>query len=248
MIEKVLQEIGLTQNEIKIYLALLELGESKSGEILKKSGLNSGKIYEIFDSLQKKGLVSFITKSGIKYFSPADPKRLLDYLNEKKQTIVKQEEDYKNILPKLLKKISSTSQKSKIEIFTGIKGMKTAYAKELNFPKSNTIYVLGVASSKHYVKQIWDFFIYNHQPKRERLGYKVKKLLTRDAKNEKEYHEKKAEIKFLQHASLVSMNIIGNLTTIGLFSEELIIISIESQEIADNFIGQFNNLWKIAEK
>ena len=45
MIEQVLQEIGLTQTEIKAYMALLELGESKSGQILQKSGLNSGKIY-----------------------------------------------------------------------------------------------------------------------------------------------------------------------------------------------------------
>ena len=163
MIEQVLQEIGLTQNEIKVYLALLDLGESKSGEILKKSGLNSGKIYEILDSLQKKGLVSFIIKSGVKYFSPADPKRVLDYLNEKRQSIIKQEEDFKNILPELLKKISLISPKSKIEIFTGIKGMKTAYAKELEFPKSETLYVLGVTSSKIIARKVYIFVSFNNQ-------------------------------------------------------------------------------------
>ena len=101
MIEQVLQEIGLTQNEIKVYLALLDLGESKTGDILKTSGLNSGRIYEILDSLQKKGLVSFIVKSGVKLFSPADPKRVRDYLDEKKKAIEKQEEDYNKILPDL---------------------------------------------------------------------------------------------------------------------------------------------------
>ena len=85
MIENVLQNLGLTQNEIKVYLALISLGESKSGEILKKSGLNSGKIYEILNSLQKKGFVSQISKGGVKYFSPADPKRVLDYLKEKRE-------------------------------------------------------------------------------------------------------------------------------------------------------------------
>ena len=60
MINQILQEIGLTRNEIKVYTSLLDLGESKTGEILKKSGLNSGKIYEILDSLQKKGLVSWV--------------------------------------------------------------------------------------------------------------------------------------------------------------------------------------------
>ena len=96
MIEQVLQEIGLTQNEIKVYLTLLELGESKTGEILKKSRLNSGRIYEILNSLQEKGLVSFILKSGVKYFRPADPKRVNDYLNlkNKNKIIIKSFQSY----------------------------------------------------------------------------------------------------------------------------------------------------------
>ncbi len=246
MIENVLREIGLTQNEIKAYLALLDLGESKTGDILKESGLNSGKIYEILDSLHKKGLVSYITKSGVKYFSPANPKRLLDYLEEKKENIKKQEEDYKDILPQLMNKVSSTKSESKIEVFTGLKGMKNAHLKELEFPKSETVYVLGVGPAEKYKKEIWDFFVYNLEPKREEKGHEVRKLLTEDARGSEKAHGKHAKIRYLPYASLVSMNIVGNLTTIGLFTKELIFISIESQEIADSFKEQFNNLWKIA--
>jgi len=110
MIEQILSNIGLTNNEIKVYLALLELGESKTGEILNKSGLNSGRIYEILNLLQKKGLVSFIEKNNVKYFSPANPKRVLDYLEEKKKQITNQEEEYEKILPELMSKISQTSE------------------------------------------------------------------------------------------------------------------------------------------
>ena len=49
---KILEEIGLTRNESLVYLALSKIGTSKTGEILKESGLNSGKIYEILESLK----------------------------------------------------------------------------------------------------------------------------------------------------------------------------------------------------
>jgi len=34
----ILEDLGLTQAEIKVYLALLELGSSSAGRILEKSG------------------------------------------------------------------------------------------------------------------------------------------------------------------------------------------------------------------
>lgn len=248
MIEEMLRGIGLTENETKVYLALLDLGESKTGEILKKSGLNSGKIYEILDALQKKGLVSFVVKNGIKQFSPADPKRVLDYLEEKKQAVVKEEEDYQKILPNLLKKVALVKPKSKIEIFTGLKGMKTAYAKELNYPASETLYVLGVASSKSYAKEVWNYFNEIHRPKREKAGYKIKKLLSEEAFKERIYHEKTAEVRYLPQGFIVSMSIIKDLCLLSIFTEEMIFITIESQEVADNFKRQFEILWRMAEE
>ena len=44
---ELLEEIGLTKSEIKVYLALLELGSATSGPIVDKSGASSSKIYEI---------------------------------------------------------------------------------------------------------------------------------------------------------------------------------------------------------
>jgi sugar-specific transcriptional regulator TrmB len=248
MIEKVLQEIGLTQNEIKVYLSLLDLGESKTGEILKKSGLNSGRIYEILDSLQKKGLVSFIVKSGVKYFSPADPKRVKDYLNEKKKEIEKQEVDYDKILPQLLKKVSEVKSESKIEVFSGLKGMKTAWKKELNFSKKETVYILGVTSSKNYSKEVWNYFTRVHRKERSKKGYKIKKLLSLGAKGERKEHDKKAEIKYLPYGSLVAIGIIADLTIIGIFTDPIINITIENKEVAESFKEQFKFLWKIAKK
>tara|TARA_Y100000310_G_scaffold345315_2_gene463698 strand:- start:14879 stop:15628 length:750 start_codon:yes stop_codon:yes gene_type:complete len=249
MIEPILKEIGLSDYEAKIYTALLELGESTTGEILKKAHLTSGKIYEILDSLQNKGLVSMIIKSGVKRFSPADPRRVLDYLEEKKGDIEEQKIDFQKILPELNKKIQKVKSPLNIEIFTGIKGLKTAYKKELNYHKKGSdLYIMGVISSEEYLKEVVDFFVFYMKSKRVDSKIKIKKILGESARSFREqHHEKEAIIKYIPYGNPVSIEVIGSLTVLGIDSER-IYITIENKDVADSFIEQFNLLWKIAKK
>lgn len=248
MIDSILHKIGLTQNEIKIYLALLDLGESKTGDILKKSGLNSGRIYESLDSLQKKGMVSHIVKENIKYFKAADPKRVRDFLEEKKKEIQIQEQEYENVLPELLAKINETKAKTNIEIYTGLKGITTAYSKEFDIPKNITRYTIGVGSTKHYDEKVTNYFVNIHRKKRERFGIKVKKIFSEDSRKDIEQHEPKAEVRYLPYSSLVTIGIHANITIIGIFQKEPIAIVIESEDVANAFIEQFKTMWKIAKE
>ena len=89
-----LQKIGLTKNESIVYLALLKLGTTKTGEILKFSNLNSGKIYEILESLKIKGLASESSINNIKHYTAAPSKKLLYYINQKKKELQKEEKIY----------------------------------------------------------------------------------------------------------------------------------------------------------
>ena len=49
-----LEEIGLTEGENKVYLALLKLGSSTIGRIIKEAQVSNSKIYDILDRLNKK--------------------------------------------------------------------------------------------------------------------------------------------------------------------------------------------------
>src|SRR3989344_475286 len=102
MIEQALQRIGLTDGEIKIYLALLELGSTSTGKLTKKSGISGSKVYEVLDRLMNKGLANFIIKNGVKYFEAARPERLLDHLSEKESEIEKEKAEVQKIIPELI--------------------------------------------------------------------------------------------------------------------------------------------------
>ena len=55
-----LEKLGLTKGEIKIYFALNELGKATVGPIGEKSKVSKSKIYDILNKLIEKGLVGYI--------------------------------------------------------------------------------------------------------------------------------------------------------------------------------------------
>ena len=91
---EVLEQLGLTEAESKVYLALLELGSSQAGKITSKTGIHRRTVYDSIERLIEKGLVSFISQNNIKFFESVDPQQLLEILKEKQDNL-------KQILPQL---------------------------------------------------------------------------------------------------------------------------------------------------
>ncbi|MFA5797451.1 MAG: helix-turn-helix domain-containing protein [Candidatus Woesearchaeota archaeon] len=81
-----LQELGLTQNEAKVYEALLHTGKSGAAEIAKRSGVPYGRIYTVLDSLLHKGLIRY-TPEKKKMYIPANPQELSTYIAQKKKNL-----------------------------------------------------------------------------------------------------------------------------------------------------------------
>ena len=245
--EKTLEQIGLTNTEAKVYLALLELGEAKTGEILKKANINSGRIYEILDSLQKKGLVSFITKKNIKIFKPSPPERINDYLDLEEEKLKEKRKDLRDKLSELKKKYNKKKDKTSVELFQGTQGQRTAYEilfKEAN--KDKNLYVYGVLPKQRYSKEILDtleFFVYK---KRKELNFKTHKLVSKEAKNEPFFKQDNSIRKFLPYTAFTSIQILGDITLITLEKEPVITILIHNKDIANDYREQFKILWKQA--
>jgi len=82
MESETLEKIGLTKNESIVYLTLVKSGSIKTAEILKKSGLNSGRIYDTLESLKHKGLISESNINGVKHFTASPPNQLKEYLKK----------------------------------------------------------------------------------------------------------------------------------------------------------------------
>lgn len=113
----ILEEIGLTGAEIKVFLSLLELGSSTAGKVVKKSGLQNAVVHRAFHSLAEKGLITYVKEGRIKRYQTIEPQQLINFLEEKKARLQK-------LLPELEAKRKLAKQKLQASIFQGVRGVK----------------------------------------------------------------------------------------------------------------------------
>lgn len=69
---KAMEDLGLTNYEIKVYIALLESGSMNASEMSKKSSVPYSKIYDVLNSLEEKGWIESNSSRPQKFF-PKSP-------------------------------------------------------------------------------------------------------------------------------------------------------------------------------
>jgi sugar-specific transcriptional regulator TrmB len=116
-LEKALQEFGLSDHEIKVYLTLIKTGESTAQRIAKNASIPRTTAYHLLESLIQKGLVGFVIKESRKFFQAANPQRLTETLEEKKKII-------QEIVPDLLSLSKTIHEKPAVTVYEGIKGIR----------------------------------------------------------------------------------------------------------------------------
>jgi sugar-specific transcriptional regulator TrmB len=226
-----LRECGLTENESKVYTALIDLGPSLAGQISRKSGLHRRTVYDTTEMLIKKGLIGYILKNNRRLFQASDPNKFLEVLKEKQIML-------EPFIAKLTEKYSSTKEKEETNFFKGKEGLKTIFEEQLN---SKEILILG-ANPKAY--DLLEFYFHWYDKKR-----KEKKINIRIISSDKRISRiPLAKIKYLpqKYANPVSMNIYSDKVAIILWTSQPIAILIKNKEIAEGYRNYFELMWKIA--
>ena len=178
---KSVQQAGLTEGEAKVYLALLKIGISTTGPIIEESGVANWIIYRILNSLIDKGLVAYITKEKTKYFSAANPQRIIDFIEERKEKL----DDDKNAITKILPQLLAMTQQSgetSIQIYEGFKGFLTAWELcHVKLKKGDEYHCLGI-----YPVQEEKFHAYwkKDHKRRVKTGFKGKMLFNKGTSKE----------------------------------------------------------------
>lgn len=149
-IEDALEKWGLNPKEIKVYLSLLELGESATMRLSEITKINRTTLYDLLNILIEKGLVGSILKEKVRYFHATKPQVLLNILKEKEETI-------QNIIPLLIKKIGIIGKRPKIEFYEGSKGIDAIHQDVLNNAKEILAYGSYAITGKAIQYQSLDF-------------------------------------------------------------------------------------------
>jgi HTH-type transcriptional regulator, sugar sensing transcriptional regulator len=240
-----LVDLGLTDGEAKAYLALLNLGSSTVGPIVKESKIAYSNIYEVLDRLIDKGLVSLIIKEKTKYFQAAEPHQLEHFLEKKEEKIKEQKERLKTMIPSLIKLTNTKEEKLEAEIFSGYKGLRTAFLELIGNldTKKKTDYVFFYVNYGGQEKQVDDFFM-------KLIPLLKKPYLTTKGVASHTYRNsaflKKAQfvkMKFVNFPVLGNVDICNNKTLITTWGEIPVSILINSKEVAQNLKNYFEFVW-----
>ena len=244
---QVLEEIGLTKSEIKVYLGLLEIGSAKKGEIVKRAGISSSKIYEVVDKLIGKGLASYVVKNKIKHFSAAPPSRIKDYLKEKEVDLKRQEENFERILSSLELKQRSESKKTDAEIYRGWKGVQTVYNDLLNSLNKGEEYHIFGANKGTNTEKVKKFYTrFNDKVILKKLKANI--IFNENARNNISNAKKTGKVRYLEQTTPAEILIYKNRTAIILLEDEPLAVLIRGESIAKSFKSYFDIMWKAAKR
>lgn len=234
--KEVLKELGLSEGEATVYLALLKLRESQVNKIKKETKMHRTTIYDFLDKLMKKGLVTYVIKNNIKFFVAAHPSKLDELLREKKDHL-------NEILSSLIKLAESKKRKLKVEVYEGVEGFKTLLNKILK----ETEELLGFGIEEIEFETRFPDIIKSYFKKEGKLGIKERLITQKDTKFIYKYphmHYKYIDKKFF---SPIPTMIFGKNVCFVVW-EPLTIIIIENEDLADAYKKHFELLWKIAKR
>lgn len=251
--EKLLQKIGFSEKEARVYLAVLELGSATVIQIGKKAQVNRGTAYDILESLIKKGLVSYFVKGKKRYFAGENPKKLLSLvdsqiksLTSREKTLEDQKEEIEKMLPELESIYNLPENQPKVRFFEGKEGIKNIYDELLG---AKEIWAYG-SFSHIYTTFPW---FKEYIRKQINRGIKIRDLVEKNKETleyKKFYQSPKQEMRFLpENIKLKTDNIIyGNKVAMISYAKELHGVVIESIEIADTQRQVFEVLWNLSKE
>ena len=235
---KTLEELNLSEKEAKIYLNLLELGQSNVTRLAHKSNINRVTAYHILSSLLHKGLITSSTKDKIQNFQSVEPKQLIEILKEKQDKI-------KSILPELESLKKTIGKRSSVELYEGANGISALLDDTLNTSQEILSY-----GNYEIAKKLLEYQSLHFKKVRISKKIRLKSVINKfeDEFTKKIEWKRLSEVRIFKPLEKLStfVHIYGNKISILAIKKELIGIIIDNEEIANMHRFFFEMLWKTA--
>ena len=227
---RVLEEMGLSPKEIKIYTTLLRIGSSSVTSISKYSGIDRTLCYSLLNKLIDRGYVGFVTDRQSKKFSATDPAKLLSDLEV--QTV-----QMEKLLPELEKLKGKRNEPVSVQIFQGREGPKWMFADFMT--QKNDAYIYGDLQYE-YIAPIQLEKYFNYLKKHKLYEHCI--IPEGESPKMTPVHSEVRTVP--QHMlSPSSVWIYGETVTITIWSEPIITIAIRNKEITNNYRTYFKFMW-----
>lgn len=239
-----LKNLGLSENEAKVYMAMLELGPATMLEIAAKAGINRPTAYVQVESLKTMGLVGAQVKGKKQLFIAESPDQLEFVIERETKAVELKKEELARILPELTGLFNVSGEKPQVRFFEGKEGLMKMQDELL---KSKSKIVVSFSSGDGILK-IFPDHPKNYSSRRVQKGIKARLIYT----SSQGPILKRNDDEVLREAKYVSPDkfpfksdiiIYDNNIGISALEGKAVGVLITHKELADSFRAIFELVW-----
>jgi len=241
-----LKNLGLTENEAKVYLAMLELGPAAVLEISAKAGVNRPTAYVQIESLKKMGLVSTQSKGNKTLFVAESPSQLEFILDKEQKLLESRKQELASVLPDLTSMFNLSDSKPIVRYFEGKEGLVKM---QDEFLKKKPNEIVGITSFDDVLK-VFPRQFESYTPERVKRKIHSRVIYTSSegpflAESDQKMLRQSKYVKPGDLPFNADITIFGDAVAIAALKGKLYGAIIEHQEIANSFKGLFEFAWKL---
>lgn len=236
-VEHILEKMGFSKNESRIYMSSLEMSVASAQDIAVKAGLKRTTTYSVLSSLVGRGIIGKTLVKNKTRFVAEPPEKLLNLANEIKENI-------KGVLPQLDAIYNKNEVKPRITYYEGENAIHNVYEDTLREMPEEILEWNTNKFFEHFSKD------YNYIEKRTRLGIRARRIAgigsLWDTKHK--YLDTKELAKTITVSKElfdleIEVNIYNNKIAFMNYAEKMSVI-IESKAIADAMRQAYELSWR----
>lgn len=237
-LKKKLKQLDFTENMAKVYIALAKLGQARSRDVIKETGLHRNIVYNNLDKLVDRDLTTKKKQDKVNVYQALDPNRIIQKIKQKEKVAENAVEEINDIRKK---------DKQEIRIREGEREVKeTLFEIAKNLKEESIWKVLG-ANNK------WNNILSESEQKRLLELQKNKKFTKKIIAPHKNSTLKETKEKLKELIQIkTTPEITSNSTEINILKDKIIsiilvepytVIEIENKEFVDSYHNHFELLW-----
>jgi len=241
-LEEILENLGLSDKEAKVYFALLKNGTGSAHSLAEASGLKRPTVYVILDNLISKKVAYLIPKTKKKLYRATPPERLIEIAEMKIEMVKKR-------LPEIQALARNKAKKPQVLYFEGVGGVNEAINYRVKEMKDKETTGFFARATGDTLERFNNFEEYND--KLRMLGVKARGIVPKSKtvehfrKTDKDFNRDMIALPESKYSSTVSMEICRDLDWIKICDfENLQALIIENEPIVKTLAEVFELVWE----
>jgi HTH-type transcriptional regulator, sugar sensing transcriptional regulator len=239
-----LKELDLSDGQVAVYTACLELGVSSLNAIQEKTGIERRNIYDILNKLIEKGLISYMENKGRRTYQCTHPNRIREQVQRKQERLAQLDAQ----VPMLIAQFKESKTEVGAQTYRGNDAMKALLDEMLEYDES--YWIGGNSGVEGTSLKAWFKHWMDRRVERKRMMYDLVdngRFLEGLGPDTLRAHKKEFYKLCELPADLSSPMVIvifGNKVAQILWSKQSFAFVLESPEIKESFMKYFHHFWK----